>query len=140
MALRRRLDKLRALRPEYADFEPGGARDRLASLTSLRRLCTTLAGKVWATLRAEDKDRVREWRASLEEARSTDQGAVYRWLKDESYAPPVTFLSTPDGTATANLAEMDGLLHDAWRPINRNYASDAEPDPAAFLCRYGRHM
>ena len=26
--------------------------------------------------------------------------------------PPVTFLSRPDGTATANLAEMDGLLQD----------------------------
>ena len=35
---------------------------------------------------------------------------------------------------------MDGLLQDAWRPINRKYASDQEPDPAAFLRRYGRHV
>ena len=65
---------------------------------------------------------------------------MYRWLKDESYAPPVTFLSRADSTATANLAEMDGLLQDAWRPINRKYASDPEPDPAAFLRRYGSHV
>ena len=35
---------------------------------------------------------------------------------------------------------MDGLLQDAWRPINRKYASDPEPDPAAFLRRYGCHV
>ena len=62
------------------------ARGRLALLASLRRLRTALAGKVRATLRAEDSDRVREWRAWLEEAWSSDQGAVYCWLKDESYA------------------------------------------------------
>ena len=100
-------------------------------------LSTALAGKVRAALRAEDKDRVREWRAWLEESWSSDQGAVYRWPKDESYAPPVTFLSKPDGTATANFAEMDGLLQDAWRPINRKFAWDPEPHPAAFPRRYG---
>ena len=65
---------------------------------------------------------------------------MYRWLKDESYAPPVTFRSRPDGTATANLAEMDGLLQDAWRPMNRKYAPDPEPDPAAFLRPFGHHV
>ena len=65
---------------------------------------------------------------------------MYRWLKDESYAPPVTFLSGQDGTTTANLAEMDGLLQDARRPINRKYATDADPDPAAFLRWYGHHV
>ena len=74
------------------------------------------------------------------EAWTSDQGAVYRWLKDESYAPPATFLSRPDGAATPDLAEMDGLLQDAWRPINRKYATDAEPDPTAFLRRYGHHV
>ena len=72
MALRRRLDRLRALGPEYADFEPGGAPDRLAPLASLRRLSAALAGRVRATLRAEDKDRVREWRAWLEKSWSSD--------------------------------------------------------------------
>ena len=49
-------------------------------------------------------------------------------------------LPTPDGTATAKIAEIDSLLQDAWRPIYRRYATDAEPDPTAFLCRYGHHV
>ena len=65
---------------------------------------------------------------------------MYRWLKDESYAPQVTLLSRADGTATANLEEMDGLLWDAWRLINRKYAMDPEPDLLAFLRRYGHHV
>ena len=67
-ALRRRLGRLRALGPEYAGLELNGSHDRLAPLASLRRLRATLAGKVRATLRAEDKDRIHEWRAWLEEA------------------------------------------------------------------------
>ena len=35
---------------------------------------------------------------------------------------------------------MDGLLQDAWRPINRKYASDPQPDLAAFVRRYGSHV
>ena len=35
---------------------------------------------------------------------------------------------------------MDGLLQDAWRPINGKYKSDPEPAPVAFLCRYGNHV
>ena len=40
----------------------------------------------------------------------------------------------------ANPAEMDGLLEDAWRSINRKYALDPEPDPAAVLHWYGHHV
>ena len=42
-----------------------------------------------------------------------NQGAVYQWLKDESFAPPVTILTRPNSTATANLREMGGLQQDA---------------------------
>ena len=49
----------------------------------------------------------------MEEAWYTNQGAVYRWIKVESYALLLTVLSKPEGTATANVAEMDGLLQDA---------------------------
>ena len=63
-----------------------------------------------------------------------------RWLKDESYAPPVTFLSKLESTATANLARMDGLLQAVWHPINRKYATDAEPDAEALFCWYGQHI
>ena len=54
-ALRRRLGRIRALGPEYADFEPGGSHDRLASLASFRRLHTALAGKVRATVQARTR-------------------------------------------------------------------------------------
>ena len=123
-ALRRRLDSLRVLGPASAGLEPGGTHDWMAPVEPLCRLYGTLAGMVRATLRAEDKGRPREWRTWLEEAWTSDQGAVCPWLKDESYAPPVTFLSKPGGTATANLAEMDGLLQDARRPKNRKYVVD----------------
>ena len=63
MALRHRLGRLRALGPEYASLELDGSHNRLAPLASLRRLRTTLAGKVRATLRAEDQDHLREWRS-----------------------------------------------------------------------------
>ena len=76
----------------------------------------------------------------LEEAWSSDQAAEYRWLKDESDASPVTLLSRPDGTATANVAEIDGLLQAAWRPINRKYAVDPDPDPAAIVRLYWHHV
>ena len=129
-----------ALGPKYSSLKLDGSHDRLAPLAPLRRLCKTLAAKVRATLRAEDKDRLHEWRSWPEEASSSDQGAVYRWLKDESYGPPLTFLSRLDGTATANLAEMDGLLQGAWCPINGKYAADPAPHPTAFLRRYGHHV
>ena len=131
--LRRRLDRLRAPGLEYAGLKLGSTHDWLALLESLRRLRTTLVGKVGATLRAEDQGRLREWRSWPDEAWTSDHGAMYRCLKDDSYAPPVTFLSRLDGIATANLAETDHLLQDAWRPINRKYATDATPDPAAFV-------
>ena len=35
---------------------------------------------------------------------------------------------------------MDSVPQDAWRPINRKYATDPEPDPAAFLRRHGHHV
>ena len=99
-----------------------------------------LAGGIRTERQRGDKDRLQAWRDWLDEAWSSKQGAVYKWLKGESFAAPVTFLVGPDGTPTANLREMDSLLQDAWRPINRKYAEAAEPDPAEFLRRYGRHV
>ena len=138
--LRHRLGRLRALGPEYTDFESGGVPDRLAPLASLRRLSAAMARRVWATLWAEDKDRVREWREWLEESWSSERGPCIAGSRTSPTPPPVTFLTRPDGTAPASLAEMDGLLQDAWRPINRKYATDPEPDPLAFLRRYGHHV
>ena len=103
-ALGRRLGRLRTLSPQYASLELDGSHDRLAPWASLFRRRTMLAGKVRPTLRAEDQEGLCEWRSWLEEAWTSDHVAVYRWFKAESYAPPVTVLSTPDGTILANLA------------------------------------
>ena len=64
-ALRRRLERLCTLGPAYASLELDGSHERLAQLASLRRLHTTLAGKIRATLRVEEKDRLHGWRSWL---------------------------------------------------------------------------
>ena len=97
MALRRRHHKVRSLGPEYASLHLDGSHDQLGPLELFCRLRMMLAGKVRATLRVEDQGRLHKWRSLLEEACTSDQGAVSWWLKDESYALRVTFLSKPDG-------------------------------------------
>ena len=61
-------------------------------------------------------------------------------MKDESYAQPSTFLSSPDGTTTGNGADIDGLLQNALRPINHKHLVDHDLDPAAFLRCYGSNV
>ena len=90
--------------------------------------------------RREDAARTSAWKAWLVEEMSVRPGAVYRWLREEEFFPPVVFLARPDGTPTSNVEEMDELLQAAWGPINRKYAKAPEPDPAAFLARYGHHL
>ena len=53
---------------------------------------------------------MRAWCMWLDEAWSSDQGAVYRWLGGDGFAPLVVFLTCVDGSATANGAEMDALV------------------------------
>ena len=60
----------------YVGLELGGTQDLLAPPEPLRCLRTTLASMARAVLRAEDKERLRELHAWLDEAWSTDQGAV----------------------------------------------------------------
>ena len=139
-ALQRRLQRVHALGDEYAALQVPDPPDRLPPAAELRGLRTALQGRIRTERQRGDKDRLQAWRDWLDEAWSSKQGAVYKWLKGESFAPPVTFLVRPDGTPTANLREMDSLLQDAWRPINCKYAAAAEPDPAEFLRRYGRHV
>ena len=139
-ALQRQLLRVHALGDEYASLQVPGPPDRLPLAAELRGLRTALQGHIGAERQRGDKDRLQAWRDCLDEASSSKQGAVYEWLKGESFAPPPTFLVRPDGMPTANLREMDSLLQDAWRPINRKYAEAAEPDLAEFLRRYGRHV
>ena len=48
------------------------------------------------------------------------------WLKDKSCALPVTFLSVPNETVTANVADIHGLVEEASRLVNRKDAVDSE--------------
>ena len=104
-----------------------------ATIRDLQRLVRDQA-------RREDAERVSAWKAWLVEEMSVRPGAVYRWLREEEFSPPVVFLARPDGTPTGNVQEMDELLRAAWGPINRKYAEAPEPDPATFLARYGHHL
>ena len=74
----------------------------------------------------------REW--------GTRPGAVYRWLRDDTFATPVVFLARPDGIVTATVSEMDGLLREAWGSITRKYVQAPEPCPEAFMAKSGQHV
>ena len=137
-ALRRRLKRMHALGDGYASLQVLGPPDRLPPAAELRGLRAAPQGHIRTERQRGDADRLQAWRDWLNEAWSPKQGAVYKWPKGETFAPPVIFLVRPEGTPTANLREMDSVLHDAWWPINRKYAEAAEPDPAEFLCWYGR--
>ena len=69
------------------------------------------------------------------------RGVVYHWLVyHDTFAPPVVFLARPDGSTTANVREMDGLLREASGPINRKYAEAPEPCPEPFMAKYRHHL
>ena len=140
---RRRMHAVRVLRLPRSDALPDlprlgevpipDAEHLEATIRDLRRLVRDEA-------RREDAERVSAWKAWLVEEMSVRPGPVYRWLREEEFSPPVVFLPQPVGTPTGNVQEMDELLRAAWGPINRKYAEAPEPDPAAFLARYGHHL
>ena len=140
---RRRIQAVRTLRLPRSDALPDlprlgevpipAAEHLEATIRDLQRLVRDQA-------RREDAERTSAWKAWLVEEMSVRPGAVYRWLREEGFSPPVVFLARPDGTPTGNVQEMDELLRAAWGPINRKYAEVPESDPAAFLARYGHHL
>eukprot|EP00973_Karenia_brevis_P027819 3833354-Karenia_brevis.AAC.1 len=52
-------------------------------------------------------------------------------------------LQRPDGSVTANVEEIDNLLHDNWDQFFLAYANKAEPDwqtfYSRFRCAFERH-
>ena len=83
---------------------------------------------------------MQSWREWLDDATSTDQGTVYRWLRGDDPTPPVVFLPREDGTARSQIPEMDALLQRAWGPIGRKYADRPQPDVNLFMGAYGHHL
>ena len=48
-------------------------------------------------------------------------------------APVVTIRTRLDGSATADVQDMDGLLQDAWHPMNSPYVEAAELHLGGYL-------
>ena len=142
-ALRRRVQRLHELQmPELARFPltPQAVANAGAPVPSAAALdeCIEQLKRLAATqVQREDRERVQAWRSWLQAEWGTKPGAVYRWLKEEGFSPPVVFIARPDGTPTANVQEMDELVRAAWGPINRKYAEGPEPCPDAFVAKYG---
>ena len=142
-ALRRRMQRLHELQmPVLARFPltPQAVANvgrPVPSAAVLDECIVHLKRLAAAQVQSEDRERVQTWRAWLKAEWGTKPGAVYRWLKEEGFSPPVVFIARPDGTPTANVWENDELVHAAWRLINRKYAEGPEPCPEAFLAKYG---
>ena len=138
-ALRRRVQRLHDLQmPELARFPltlqaVANVGAPLPSAAVLDECIVHLKRLAAAQVQREDRERVQAWQAEW----GTKPGAVYRWLKEEAFSPPVVFIARPDGTPRANVREMDELVRAAWGPINRKYAEGPESCPEAFLAKYG---
>ena len=48
---------------------------------------------------------------------------MYKWLKGNAFAPPVTSLVLLHIMTTTSMQDMVALLTGAWRPINCKYAA-----------------
>ena len=141
--LRRRVQRLHELQmPELARFPltpqaVANAGAPVPSAATLDKCIVQLKGLAATQVQREDRERVKAWRAWLQAEWGTKPGAVYRWLKEEGFSPPVVVIVRPDGTPTANVREMDELVRAAWGPINRKYAEGPEPCPETFVAKYG---
>ena len=95
-AARNRLRKVREMGPAVAALPPLEAHEPLPGEESLQRAMEALKGMAKAQRAREDRERVRAWRKWLDDAWSSDQGAIYRWLGGEGFTPPGGF-SDPGG-------------------------------------------
>ena len=68
-----------------------------------------------------------------------NSGRFYAYTRG-STSTPATLLQRPDGSLTADPAEMDALLRDAWGPIFQLYASSPEPPWESFEARFGPYI
>ena len=95
-AARNRLRKVREMGPAFAALPRLEAHEPLPGEEAFRRAMEALRGMAGAQRAREDGEIVRAWREWLDHAWSSEQGAVYRWLGGEGFAPPGG-LSGPGG-------------------------------------------
>ena len=132
----RRQTQLTLLDPEEP-WAPLPTFDNLPTLAEVETMDASLKSYFNRRLAKEDRARLSSWKQRMKEAWSSmDRGLVYRWIKEENWNS-VAFVARPDGTLTANIEEMDQLLHGAWDPILRRYACTDEPSADAFMAKYG---
>ena len=70
---------------------------------------------------------------------SGSPGRLYAYARGET-STPATLLQRPDGSLTADPAEMDELLRAAWGPIFQLYTSSPEPAWEPFEARFGAYI
>ena len=67
------------------------------------------------------------------EAWSTNHSAVYCWMGSDDFAPLVVFLTSVDGSATAEVWVIHALVSGGWPPINKKYTATPESCLEVFL-------
>ena len=85
------------------------------------------------------RHRRRTWAAWVQEAWHARPGRLYRHTRGDR-STTASVLLRPDGSCTAEAAEMDALLRQAWAPIFRLYADTPEPDWERFAARFGQYV
>ena len=91
-------------------------------------------------VRARCQDKRSAYLESFTRDFSTDRRKLVTWLTSKRELA-ADALARADGTLTANVAEMDGILQKAWDPILRMYSRDKpEPQFGPFKAEYGRYM
>ena len=105
---------------------------RLPALNSLTQQVRDASYLLQAQVR---RDRIQQWRLWMQDGWQAEPGKVYRWVAG-GRAAPTAMLQRDVGGVTANVAEMDAILQEAWGPIFRMYASRPEPAWEPFLARY----
>ena len=116
--------------------------DDLPSLDEVTAMHKRLEAYSLRRLDQDDRGRLKAFRTRQQEAwyGGSGRGIVYKWVKEETWSAVAFVLARPDGTPTANVNEMDVLLHAAWDPILCRYAPQtarAEPSADLFMEKYG---
>ena len=114
-------------------FDPGLA----PSLEATAAVVTAVRARTAAVHRADRDARTQRHRSWVQTA--TQTGKIFQALRGDQL-PPATMLKRSDGTFTADLPEIDGLLRTAWDKIFRLYASTPEPEWTPFFQRYKPHI
>ena len=110
-----------------------------ASLEDIELAIHTLHALRQVACREDCRRRRNTWAAWVHASWAHDRGKLYRHTRgDPTFS--AAMLQRADGTYTAESAEMDAILREAWSPIFRLYAHHPEPAWDGFVARFGRYI